>query len=66
MLQQLQAQADTGSDLDWDLHFLDAAVVRTRQHAADHVSQEQSSGRGGSRSAGEGLRRTQNLFESRF
>jgi hypothetical protein len=29
-----QAQADARGDLDWDLHFVDATVVRAHQHAA--------------------------------
>ena len=34
VLQRLQAQADVRGDLDWDLHFVDATVVRAHQHAA--------------------------------
>lgn len=34
VLQRLQAQADARGDLDWDLHFVDATVVRAHQHAA--------------------------------
>nr|AGO88308.1 Putative transposase [Methylobacterium oryzae CBMB20] len=34
VLRRLQAQADARSDLDWDLHFVDATVVRAHQHAA--------------------------------
>ncbi|GLS68181.1 hypothetical protein GCM10007890_01930 [Methylobacterium tardum] len=34
MLQGLQAQADARGDLDWDLHFVDATVVRAHQYAA--------------------------------
>lgn len=34
VLQRLQAQTDARGDLDWDLHFVDATVVRAHQHAA--------------------------------
>jgi transposase len=34
VLQRLQAQADARGALDWDLHFVDATVVRAHQHAA--------------------------------
>ena len=34
VLRCLQAQADARGDLDWDLHFVDATVVRANQHAA--------------------------------
>lgn len=34
VLRQWQAQADARGDLDWDLHFLDATLVRAHQHAA--------------------------------
>jgi len=30
----LQAAADTRGEVDWDLHFVDATVVRAHQHAA--------------------------------
>ena len=34
VLQRLQAQADARGELDWDLHFVDATVVRAHQYAA--------------------------------
>ena len=34
VLETLQAQADAAGLLDWDLHFVDASVVRAHQHAA--------------------------------
>ena len=34
VLDALQAQADAAGLLDWDLHFVDASVVRAHQHAA--------------------------------
>ncbi len=34
VLEALQAQADAEGLLDWDLHFVDASVVRAHQHAA--------------------------------
>jgi 3-hydroxyisobutyrate dehydrogenase-like beta-hydroxyacid dehydrogenase len=34
MLDALQAQADAAGLLDWDLHFVDASVIRGHQHAA--------------------------------
>ena len=30
----LQAKADAGGEVDWDLHFVDASVIRAHQHAA--------------------------------
>jgi hypothetical protein len=33
MLHRLQAKADARGALDWDLHFVDATVVRAHQHA---------------------------------
>ena len=34
ILTELQAQADAEGRLDWDLHVVDATVVRAHQHAA--------------------------------
>lgn len=34
VLAGLQAEADAAGGLDWDLHFVDATVVRAHQHAA--------------------------------
>ena len=34
VLEALQSQADAAGLLDWDLHFVDASVVRAHQHAA--------------------------------
>ena len=34
VLETLQADADAAGLLDWDLHFVDASVVRAHQHAA--------------------------------
>lgn len=34
VLRQLQARADARGHLGWDLHFVDATVVRAHQHAA--------------------------------
>ena len=34
VLEALQARADAVGLLDWDLHFVDASVVRAHQHAA--------------------------------
>ena len=33
-LETLLAQADAAGLFDWDLHFVDASVVRAHQHAA--------------------------------
>ena len=30
----LQAEADAQGEIDWDLHFVDATIVRAHQHAA--------------------------------
>jgi len=34
VLEALQTDADAAGLLDWDLHFVDASVVRAHQHAA--------------------------------
>ena len=34
VLAALQAEADAEGRLDWDLHFVDATIVRAHQHAA--------------------------------
>ena len=34
MLSALQAEADARGEVDWDLHFVDATVIRAHQHAA--------------------------------
>src|SRR5919202_2277186 len=34
VLAALQAAADANGEVDWDLHFVDATVVRAHQHAA--------------------------------
>jgi transposase len=34
LLSALQAQADARGEIDWDLHFVDATIVRAHQHAA--------------------------------
>jgi transposase len=34
ILAALQADADSRGQLDWDLHFVDASVIRAHQHAA--------------------------------
>ena len=34
ILSALQAQADARGEVDWDLHFVDATIVRAHQHAA--------------------------------
>jgi transposase len=34
VLEELQALADAGERVGWDLHFLDSTVVRAHQHAA--------------------------------
>ena len=33
-LAALQAEADARGEVDWDLHFVDATIVRAHQHAA--------------------------------
>ena len=33
-LSALQAEADARGEIDWDLHFVDAGIVRAHQHAA--------------------------------
>jgi transposase len=34
ILSDLQAEADQHGDIDWDIHFVDATIVRAHQHAA--------------------------------
>ena len=34
ILSALQAKADARGEVDWDLHFVDASVIRAHQHAA--------------------------------
>jgi transposase len=34
ILSALQGQADARGEIDWDLHFVDATIVRAHQHAA--------------------------------
>ena len=34
ILSALQAEADARGEVDWDLHFVDATLVRAHQHAA--------------------------------
>ena len=37
VLSALQAQADARGELEWELHFVDATVIRAHQHAAGPV-----------------------------
>ena len=30
----MQSEADARGEVDWDLHFVDATVIRSHQHAA--------------------------------
>jgi transposase len=34
VLSGLQAEADQRGEVDWDLHFVDATIIRAHQHAA--------------------------------
>ncbi len=34
VLEALQEEADARGEIDWDLHFVDATIVRAHQHAA--------------------------------
>ena len=34
VLSGLQAEAEQRGEIDWDLHFVDATIVRAHQHAA--------------------------------
>lgn len=34
VLKRLQAKADARGEIDWNLHFVDATIVRAHQHAA--------------------------------
>ena len=34
VLAGLQAEADARGEVDWDLHFVDATIIRAHQHAA--------------------------------
>ena len=33
-LAALQAEADARGEVDWDLHYVDATMIRAHQHAA--------------------------------
>ena len=34
VLAALQSEADARGEVDWDLHFMDATIIRAHQHAA--------------------------------
>ena len=51
----LQAQADARGEIDWDLHLVDATIVRAHQHAAGAIGGE-----------GEALGRSQGGFSTKI
>lgn len=61
ILSALQSQADARGEVDWDLHFVDATVIRAHQHAAGARRVGAIGGRGpGQGSAGPQPRRVLN------
>src|SRR6185295_18182738 len=52
LLCALQAEADARGEIDWDLHFVDATIVRAHQHAAGARRAGAVGGGGARRSAG--------------
>ncbi|UGB26235.1 IS5 family transposase [Methylorubrum sp. B1-46] len=66
VLQRLQAQADARGDLDWDLHFVDATVVRAHQHAAGARRSGAIGGEATVEGGGEALGRSQGGFSTKL
>ncbi|MER2250015.1 IS5 family transposase [Methylorubrum podarium] len=66
VLQRLQAQADARGDLDWDLHFVDATVVRAHQHAAGARRSGAIGGEATVEGMGEALGRSQGGFSTKL
>lgn len=66
VLRRLQVQADARGDLDWDLHFVDAAVVRAHQHAAGARRSGGIGGDGTVEGVGEALRHSQGGFPTKL
>jgi transposase len=63
ILAALQAAAEARGEVDWDLHFLDATIVRAHQHAAG----ARRDGAGGSEAqAREALGRSQGGFSTKL
>ena len=59
VLSGLQAEADERGEVDWDLHFVDASIIRAHQHAAGAAETAPS---GGEAQAREALGRSQGGF----
>ena len=57
VLAGLQAQADARGAIDWDLHFVDATIIRAHQHAAGALA---------STPAAEALGRSQGGFSTKL
>ena len=63
VLAGLQAAADARGDIDWDLHFVDATIVRAHQHAAGARRQP---GLIGEQDKAEALGRSQGGFSTKL
>ncbi len=62
VLLALQSEADAQGDVDWDLHFVDATVIRAHQHAAG----VRRDGAGGDGENVEALGRSQGGFSTKL
>jgi transposase len=62
LLAELQAEADAGGEVDWDLHFVDATIIRAHQHAAG-ARRDGATGEGAQ--AREALGRSQGGFSTK-
>ncbi|WFT77806.1 IS5 family transposase [Methylobacterium sp. CB376] len=66
VLRRLKAQADARGELDWDLHFVDATVVRAHQHAAGARRLGALGGEGTVEGMGEALGCSQGGFSTKL
>src|SRR4051794_31779564 len=62
ILSALQAEADARGEIDWDLHFVDATIVRAHQHAAG----ARRTGAVGGEAPDEALGRSQGGFSTKI
>src|SRR5205085_3404396 len=63
ILSALQAEADARGEIDWDLHFVDATIVRAHQHAA---GARRTGAVGGGEAPDEALGRSQGGFSTKI
>ena len=64
VLAALQAEADARGEVDWDLHFVDATIIRAHQHAAG--ARRDGAVGGGEAQAREALGRSQGGFSTKL